>query len=140
MGHRNQKPRSRKRRGSKRIQSQAPPLIDYNSHPPHFSFEYMDRNLCISNCDRDERARFAKKLHELSQLTWRQITLADRHGNGSEKIRRSSLKPAIPGHVTDDVDFIALRFCGKKPMVGYRRERVFYVIWFDVNWGDIYDH
>lgn len=67
----------------------------------------------------------------LSQMTWAEINRADRHGRGYERIDRSQIKPAIPAHVTDDVNIIAFRFCGKAPMIGYRDGAVFYILWLN---------
>ena len=65
-------------------------------------------------------------------MTWQQIFSADKHGLGAEKIFRKSIKVSIPKHITEDVDyFIALRFCGKAPMVGYRIKDIFRLIWLD---------
>ncbi|MEG4867017.1 MULTISPECIES: hypothetical protein [Microcoleaceae] len=38
---------------------------------------------------------------------------------------------AIPSHLQDDVNFIAFRFGGMAPMVGYRDGAVLYIIWLD---------
>jgi len=59
---------------------------------------------------------------------------------GYEKIFRTALKTSIPISVTDDVDFIAFRFCGKAPMVGFRGDDgTFFVVWFDRQFK-VYDH
>ncbi len=70
-------------------------------------------------------------LYQLSQLTWSQIKASPRHGLGYEKIDRNAIKSSIPIHIKDDVNFIAFRFCGMAPMVGYRDGAVFYIIWLD---------
>lgn len=107
--------------------------------PPEFSFRYVQRAHCISQCDRDEKAALVDKLHRLSNLTWGQIKQQDRHGLGFEKISRHSIRAAAPQHVTPDVDLIAFRFSGMKPMVGYRREATFFVLWLDRDFT-LYDH
>jgi hypothetical protein len=72
-------------------------------------------------------------------MTWNEIIQADRHGFGREKIPQSSIRRPMPPHVTEDVTIVALRFSGKKPMVGYQRDRTFHIIWFDCSF-DLYDH
>src|SRR5206468_3998028 len=95
---------------------------------------------CISRCTREEKAAFADKMHRLSQQTWSQLRQADRHGLGFETIDRTSIRSGIPPSITDDVRFIAFRFCGNAPMVGYRSDDgTFYVIWFDRAFT-LYDH
>lgn len=106
---------------------------------PHFSLEYLDGEYSLSGCDKVQKAAFADTLHKLSQLTWAQLKRAGRHGSGYEKIEKHSLKRPVPGHITDDVNIIAFRFCGKAPMVGYRNRRTFYVIWLDINFS-LYSH
>lgn len=86
------------------------------------------------------RAAFAKRIRQLSMLTWNEIIQAGRHGFGSEHNDRSSLIPKIPAHVTDDVGFIAIRFSGLKPMAGYQSKGTFHIIWFDRDMKGVYNH
>jgi hypothetical protein len=58
---------------------------------------------------------------------------------GSEKISRDVITRPVPGHVTDDVSFIAFRFSGLKAMVGYRVAATFHIVWFDCSY-DLYPH
>ncbi|MBF0035774.1 hypothetical protein HAX39_24755 [Citrobacter freundii] len=103
--------------------------IDRN--PPEFSFRYLQKGFCVDCCEQKEKAALADKLFRLSQLTWAQIRQQDRHKLGYEKIARNVIKSAIPTHVTEDVELIAFRFCGMAPMVGYKRNATFYVLWLD---------
>jgi hypothetical protein len=98
---------------------------------PLFSFHYLNRDYCLSQCNAEEKAAFADTMYKLSQLTWNQIDCAPRHGLGYEKIARYAINSSIPPHVTEDVNFIAFRFYSMAPMVGYRDRNVFHVIWFD---------
>jgi hypothetical protein len=72
-------------------------------------------------------------------MTWNDIIQADRHGFGREKIARKAIRPPIPLHITEDVTFIALRFSGLKPMIGYQQGRTFQILWFDCDFN-VYDH
>jgi hypothetical protein len=106
---------------------------------PIFSLYYLQKSHCLSDCDKEQKAAFADTLHKLSQLTWNQIISSPRHGSGCEKISRDSIKMVIPSHIKDDAVFIAFRFYGKAPMVGYREENTFHVIWLDRAFT-LYDH
>ncbi|AMY67143.1 hypothetical protein EKN93_05970 [Enterobacter asburiae] len=75
----------------------------------------------------------------MSQLSLADIRQQDRHKLGYEKISRSSFKAAIPANVTEDVELMAFRFCSKAPMVGYKRNATFYVIWLDRSFT-LYNH
>ncbi|MBI2919195.1 MAG: hypothetical protein HYY01_14565 [Chloroflexi bacterium] len=72
-------------------------------------------------------------------MTWRDINLAPRHGLGTEKIERSALRVPIPPDITDDVDFLAMRFSGRKAMVGFREQNIFHIVILDHNFT-AYDH
>ena len=99
---------------------------------PVFSLRHIDRGkYCLSACNKNEKAAFADTLYKLSQLTWGQLKVAHRHGCGYETIVRTSIRDGIPAHITDDVNFIAFRFCALAPMVGYRDGVTFHILWLD---------
>ncbi|WP_071883807.1 hypothetical protein [Serratia marcescens] len=132
--------KSRTQETSKSIGVPNPPKEqDIDNSPPVFSLRYLQRDFCIERCEKNERAAFAVKLFKLSQLTWADIRQADRHGLGTEKISRDSIKAAIPEHITPDVDFLAFRFNGKAPMVGYKLGSIFYILWLDRSFK-LYEH
>lgn len=106
---------------------------------PVFCLHHLADGWRISDCGRDDQAAFALTTEKLSRLTWREIRDAHRHGVGTEKISRSALKAPVPADIAEDVQFIALRFSGKKPMVGFRSSRIFHVVWFDSRFS-LYDH
>lgn len=107
--------------------------------PPIFSLRYINRDYCISKCTRKEKAAFADTIHKLSQCTWMQLKQSDRHKLGYEIINRNSIRAPIPRHITEDVKIIAFRFCGMAPMIGYREQTIFHVIWFDRSYN-LYSH
>lgn len=114
--------------------------ISTDQQPPKFSLQYIHKDYCISLCQKEEKISFVNQIHLLSQKTWAEIRQAPRHGQGYEKIERTSIKSSIPSHITEDVNIIAFRFHGKAPMVGYRSaDGTFYIIWFDRNFT-LYDH
>lgn len=136
---------SRNRNRSKRKKIDFPPIQQgqhlgvptstgkpLNQSPPVFSLEYMDGgDYSLDRCEVREKADFADALYKRSCLTWNQIQCAPRHGLGPENIPRHIIRTSIPQHVTPDVTLNAFRFSGKKPMVGYRQGRIFYVLWLD---------
>ena len=110
-----------------------------DQQPPVFSLQYLQQGYSLAECDKEEAAAFAQMLARLSQMKWADIKTAARHGLGFEKIARNALKPPIPSHITDDVNFIAFRFSGMKPMVGYREGVIFHVLWLDRSFS-LYAH
>jgi hypothetical protein len=134
--------RLKRRKSSGRGKIKAPegkPLVNYDLNPPLFSLSHVATSHCITSCETPDRAAFASRIRELSQLTWRQIKSTGRHGLGFEKIPRDKLRVGVPETITEDVKFIAFRFSGMKPMIGYRVNDIFHVIWFDRSL-DVYDH
>lgn len=110
-----------------------------NRDTPWFCFHKLQRGRCIQDCDQEQQAAVAETLRRLSQLTWGEITQAPRHGLGCEKIERDSIQVAIPPHITEEVQLLSFRCHGLAPMIGYRLDRVFHLIWIDKNF-DVYNH
>ena len=109
--------------------------IDY----PVFCLRHLQKDYHLSDCTPDEKVQFIDKLQTLARMSWLDIQLAPRHGLGSEKIPRGSIKVKISNAVTPEVTFLALRFDGKKPFVGYRSGFIFHVLFLDRNFT-LYDH
>ena len=106
---------------------------------PVFCLRHLVDGWRISDCERDDQAAFALTAERLSRLSWQEIKNAHRHGVGTEKISRDALKAPVPMSITEDVQFLALRFSGKKPMVGFRSNQIFHIVWFDPRF-ELYDH
>lgn len=130
-----------KAKGGKHI---AAPAITVEESPqkqhPAFCFQHLRKSYCLSKCEQEEKIAFIERLHTLSQMTWADIHHAPRKGLGTEIISQDSIKgDGIPSHLTPDVNLIAFRFQGNKPMVGYRIGRIFHVLWLDRDFS-LYDH
>lgn len=119
-----------------KVTETARPDINY----PVFCFRYLVRGYDMADCNEAELAALLQQMGRLSLLTWQDVQLAPRHGLGSEKIARTSINAPIPGAVTEDVKaFLAFRFQGLKPFVGFRNGYVFHVLWID-NKFRVYAH
>jgi hypothetical protein len=115
--------------------------VNYDEKPPVFSLEKLQSGkYCISGLGQSHKAMFADAIFRRKGLTWSQIKKCDRHGLGTEKITKSSIKAPIPRFITEDVnDFLVFRYNGMNPMVGYRQRDVFFVLWFDHDFT-LYNH
>jgi hypothetical protein len=131
----------REQKKSKHFSVLEPSTTDYNKYKPIFSFIFMKHrgDYCLTKCDPKEISAFATTLLHLSQMTWEQIIQAHRHGSGYEEIKRTALRTDIPTVITPDIDFIAFRFQDMKPMIGYRSNNIFHIVWIDRNLK-IYKH
>lgn len=96
---------------------------------PLFSLTHIQAAYCLSKCTREEKAALADKMHLLCTLTWREIFNSPRHANGFESLPNTAFNH-VPEKFKDE-KIIAFRFDGKKPMVGFRKREVFYILWLD---------
>jgi hypothetical protein len=115
--------------------------VNYDQSPPIFSLEKLQQGkYCLSALDQENKAMFADALYRRKSLTWNEIKQAPKHGLGTEKISKNAIKAPTPKFITEDLDdYLAFRYNGKQPMVGYRQRDVFYILWFDADYT-LYDH
>ncbi|OZS42296.1 hypothetical protein [Photobacterium sanguinicancri] len=114
---------------------------DYEDSQIVFSLErVVSGKYCYSKLDKDHKAAFADAIFKRKSFTWKSIQEEGRHGLGYEKISKKSIKTGVPDFIPPDLkNFLAFRFKGKAPLVGYRRRNIFYVLWFDHNFT-VYPH
>ena len=98
---------------------------------PKFSFERMAPSHSVSECESEEKAALADTLYKLGQMTWAQIMQVDRHKSGCETISLEQIKAPGKHAITPDSNILVFRFSGMKPMIGYRLDETFYVVWLD---------
>ncbi|MCU0073986.1 hypothetical protein N8H71_20535 [Pseudomonas koreensis] len=101
------------------------------ARPPVFSFEYLQNGWCIQDCETVERSKMLERLRVLGKMSWRELRKEHRHRYGCETIERSSLKVGIPAFLTGDVRLLVFRAFERVAMVGYKNQRIFYVVWID---------
>ncbi|NQZ06206.1 MAG: hypothetical protein HRT35_03505 [Algicola sp.] len=106
---------------------------NYDNEAPLFSLERVQSGkYCFASLDQENKAMFAEAIFRRKSIAWKEIKQIDRHGLGTEKIAKSCIKTAIPRFITEDFeDFLAFRYHGLHPIVGYRDKNVFFVLWFD---------
>jgi len=106
-----------------------------------FSLErVVNSGHCFSKLDKNHKSSFAEAIYRRKDFTWKSIQQEPRHSLGCEKIERSSIKVGIPQEIAEDTEyFLAFRYKAKHPMVGIRRQNIFYVLWFDHNFK-VYQH
>ncbi|MFC2018725.1 hypothetical protein ACFLU4_02050 [Chloroflexota bacterium] len=125
---------------SRRITYPIPDSTSRMKDRPLFSFHYLQNSYCISKCQKNDKAAFTDAMRVLSSLTWSQIHGSHRHGLGTEKIKRNNIKVGIPGEIPEDTNYFwAIRFSGNKPMIGFRDNDIYHIVWFDRKLS-VYNH
>jgi len=113
-----------------------------NDTHPAFCLRYIQSDYSVDRYSKEIKANFAERLQQLGQIPWKEIQKSPRHGMGHEKISRNSIQQPLPLNTPYDREFLAFRLGGsgkQATMVGYRKEKVFYIIWIDPN-GEVYEH
>lgn len=124
---------------SGRLKPHDAPSINYDAKPPVFSLQYLTQSHGIDNCSEAQKASILDALHKRGKMTWTQLRMAPRHGLGSETIALTALKVSLPPCVTPDTTILAFRCIGTAPMLGFRDQDRFHIIWIDKSY-DCYDH
>lgn len=117
---------------------QAPP--DYNKETLKFCLRHLQRNFDVECLTQEAQAAFAVALQKRAAMTWLEITMANRHGLGSELMRVDQLKPSMPRVFEDVGKVTVIRYFGSLPMAGVRINDVFHILWLEPAFGDLYDH
>lgn len=111
--------------------------IDY----PLFSFRYLQHTSFTDCTDNTFFPSFMKRLTKLSELGWKGINTAQRHGFGMEKLPQNIIKPQLPSVITPEVQLFAFRATGNNlPFVGFREGKIFHILFIETTFGDIYSH
>lgn len=112
--------------------------IPFTQQAITFSIECCHGNCCFKKIrESREKADFADRLHELSQLAWGDIKQTSRKSFGYETLDhvKTTNKKFPPG--ARKIGFV---YHKNHRMVGYRdKDGVFHILWFDYN-GELYDH
>lgn len=100
----------------------------------------LNSKYCLTQCTEHERAAFASRVREMSQLTWIQIKSSHRHGQGCEEIPQSKISGSkIPSEIKPDATLLSFRCVGTAPMVGFRDGQTFHILWIDRDYS-LYPH
>lgn len=124
----------------KQVDSQ--PAINYDKACFRISMEHAlsSGSFSFSELDKDHKSAFADAIYSRSNCTWIDLKKSHRHGLGYEKIPLQQIKGNHPKILSPDTEnVIAFRFHSRAPMVGFRDNDTFYVIWFDPTYT-LYSH
>ena len=97
---------------------------------PKFSFEFLSGDHCLSKCEVKEKSNLISKLHQIGRQSWGDLRRLGRN-NGFEPISVAQLRCKIPEEFKKESVSIVFHMTGNIPIIGFRREDVFYVIAID---------
>lgn len=128
-----------------------PDSTDEAVTPPHpaakaaAGYPILSLRHCVSGFGVDDltdkqRSEFLLKWAKRSNLTWTDLRTHSKHGLGSEKIPLRKIKPACPEILQDAEDVLVFRHEGNLPFAGVRADDVFYVVWIESSYNDLYEH
>lgn len=136
---------SLKKRENKKVAGIAP--MPYQSfffgedftEKPCFCLQYLHPRYNVAHCSDEQKIALISTLERLSSIKWIDIEASQRHGLGSEKIARDAIRPDIPASVPRAVTFLAIRFAGLAPMIGFRERNIFHIVFLDSQFN-VYAH
>jgi len=131
----------RKNRGKKAktgvVKAQPPP--NYQLQTPKFCLRHIRSGFKVSDLTEGRDGSFALRLQRLCEHTWKDLQQMGKHGLGTEKVTWP-MNPVVPESL-QNTSLWAFRYTGdNRPMVGYRANDVFHVVWIEDRFGELYDH
>ena len=120
-------------------------LRSYAKKKPIFSFEYLEHDTLKTHKDlqnKDLYRDFLIRLSKLGKLGWDAIRTSHRHCYGREPIPIQNMKPQMPSCITPDMTHLdVFRADGSNHVfAGFIRDDIFFVVFIESNFGDLYGH
>ncbi|MEY8565224.1 hypothetical protein AALF15_01455 [Corynebacteriaceae bacterium 7-707] len=136
-----------KRKGSppKSGGPQDPGELEADNHDPRkeypvLSFRFLQRGWGFDELTNEQCRHFLCKWGERSKKTWRELSQHQRHALGSELLPKNAIRARVPERFTEEKKFLIFRHQGNLPMGGVRVKNIYYVLWIEKKFGELYDH
>lgn len=124
---------------SPRMSTHEAPRRNSDKCPPVFSFQHLVESHDIEKCSSEEKVRILHAIYKRSRINWEELKKIGRHKLGCEPIEQESLRVPLPRVVTPDTTILSFRCIEMAPMIGFRDEDRFHVLWIDRKF-DCYPH
>lgn len=117
----------------------------YSKTPSKVVFSFSElKTISYTDAKKDGSffIKFLARLSKLCSLDWDTINRSSRHGFGTEPMPISSLSIAAQGKAPSGVNSLQVfRATGDDhAFLGYKEGNVFYVVFIEYRFGDIYNH
>lgn len=106
---------------------------------PLLSLRHLQPGFGVDELDPEAAHALLSKWAKRSCLQWSELRTHDRHGLGAEKLPCDKIKPIIPTRFKND-HYLVYRHLENHAVVGFLAADVFYVLWIEKEYGDLYDH
>ncbi|MBO9522131.1 MAG: hypothetical protein J7518_11390 [Nocardioidaceae bacterium] len=103
------------------------------------SLRHMCSGFGVDELSERQRSQFLLKWAKRSSFTWKEIIQHPKHGLGYEMMPARQIHPTPPEHLQQD-KYMVFRHDGNQPVVGFKVGDVFHALWFEADYGDVYDH
>lgn len=134
---------SKKRRGTKPSndgeKAPEPALAKESAGFPLLCLRHVQPGFGVEDLPAEAQAEFLVKWSKRSKVSWNDLGTHQRHGLGSEKLPADKIRPMVPEKFAAD-SYQVYRHHGNLPFVGVRINDVFYVLWIEKKFGELYDH
>lgn len=106
---------------------------------PVLSLRHLQSGYGVEELTHSQCSAFLIKWAKRSQHTWTELVQHGKHGLGSELMPKTQIKKTAPEHLARD-KYMVIRHEGNLPVVGFRAGDIFYALWIEAAFGDVYDH
>ena len=103
------------------------------------SFRHIQPRFGVDALSERQRSEFLLKWFKRCQFSWTDLGIHDKHGLGYEMLARKSFRPSIPESLFRD-KYMVFRHDGNHPFAGFKAGDVFYVLWVEAKYNDLYSH
>lgn len=107
---------------------------------PVLSTRFLQKGWGFEEMTDETRLSFLQKWHKRSEISWKDLTSHQRHGLGSEYIPSQQIKPQVPRQFQEIEKFRVFRHHANLPFAGWKDRGIFYVLWIESRYNDLYDH
>jgi len=106
---------------------------------PMLSFKHIRQGYCVEELSERQRSEFLLKWFKRAKFTWAELGLHAKHSLGFEFMPHNEIKPMVPEYLRQE-KYMVFRHEGNLPIVGFKAGDIFYVLWIEKEYGQVYKH
>lgn len=106
---------------------------------PLLSLRHLRNGYGVEDLSDNQRSEFLLKWAKRAEITWKDLGLHQRHGLGYEQLPKKQIKKVAPDHLAQE-KYMVMRHEDNLPFVGFKAGDIFYALWIEARYGDVYKH